>query len=134
MYKNSGKWRKNSKHPSKYYGYFRPAVGSSGIIFYVLTTGSCFLAYKHFYRQGFLGKTKNYFRGSFIEKKLGTVLQVSTGRNLCEIIKCTRVKTANILQYCWYIHKIINVEPCVLLRARYRSRYSNWLRAGRSGD
>jgi hypothetical protein len=55
MYKNNEKWRRNSKHSSKYHGYFRPAVGSSGIIFCVLTSGSCFLAYKRFHRQGFLG-------------------------------------------------------------------------------
>jgi len=58
MYKISGKWRKYSKHPSKYHGYFRPAIGNSGIIFCALKTGSFFLAYKHFNRQGFLGKRK----------------------------------------------------------------------------
>jgi hypothetical protein len=58
MYKNSGKLRKNSKHPSKYHGYFRPAVGNSGIIFCALTTGSCFLAYKRFHMQGFHGIRK----------------------------------------------------------------------------
>ena len=49
---------KNSKHQSKYHGYFRPAGGNSGIIFCALTTGCCFLAYKRFHRQGFLRMRK----------------------------------------------------------------------------